>query len=112
MTEYKKSRALPAHQIRDMVVQGAVNPSIVEAGYEAILDLRRDLLDSLDRGCTEEVFKDKAHQILMYAVASGIDVGSEIRTLTYLAKALGWGLKSDDAKPTIPASISDIKLVG
>ena len=67
-------------QITEMTVTGAVDGSVVEDAYRAILSVRRELLDLLDRSASEDAFKEKAHELLMYAVAGGIDMGPELKT--------------------------------
>lgn len=103
------AHAVPAHQITEMTVTGAVDGSVVEDAYRAILSVRRELLDLLDRSADEDAFREKAHELLMYSVAGGIDMGPELKTLNYLAKANGWGKVSENVREIVPEGI--MKLV-
>lgn len=101
-------QGVPAHQITEMTVTGAVDGSVVEDAYRAILSVRRELLDLLDRSACEDAFKEKAHELLMYAVAGGIDMGPELKTLNYLAKANGWGRIEAPTREVVPEGILSI----
>jgi len=89
------------------VLTGVVDGSLISAGCNKILDLRREMMEVLEKdGPGSLRYKNLSSKLIALGIASGLDMKTEIQNMAYLAKIYDWdGSRKAQKERNLPPSM-------